>query len=1246
MEFNTIFKIAPYPKDPSLGDIVIFPALWAFLSLVCLCTKMVTALWPSILSYLSFVLAFSPDKNSTVAVVSWLSLLRYWKPWAATTAGLRIDVDVAIDFFFLAWFLMAFPVIVLTIWVVLKGVLRLTANEIVRRIHDAMEFEFDLTEYLIKCYSPMEPGSTGDRVVAQLRTASGDRNFGLELPESQPLVGLNKAGYEAIFRGRRPRRFVTRSFTGEELRDQARFKKSVKERCAQIQAAKEVERIAAEQPVIDPTPTPSDSEQHASISEAAASVPQPRETATPVVQFSARPTDLESDTVAEDVTVASNPIETEEPADKKESKGEGLVGKPGPEASPEPEVSFEAEGNGTLEGAEDSPAEEPEFSSEKEGESSAEEPEPSYEEEGEGSAEEPKPSLEGEGEGPAEEPKPSLEGEGEGPAEEPKPSLEGEGEGSLYEVGPASDPEISLEVEGEAPSHATVPEAAQELETSFEEEGDGLLNIDAAPAEEPEVSLEAEGEGWAAMASVAESSLFDGLPDAGGNKNETSFEGEFDVDMAAVETLVDSPYPKDTILPLEVVAPRSFAGQQPGCHYDTREWLAVPDGAPASEGHQYDGFELQTGLSQVADIQTFLEEDYANMDPDLLDRQMDDLLAGTTEGILPTSFDSWFVEFEEWLGTLPDETVPVAASFIPAANFSEEDHMMDDVGRTPHALVSDSDDDLVVDTKSPVSKFFCPGIFRDSGLDEVMDLVGNDGTDTEVELLTAALAQLALVSVEDIDIIIVEEEQQPQEDVEMVALQKPMPPVIVVDMADVEDLVPPTNSTTELSEPIFPVIDMLNEFPVIDILNEPIFQLIDMTEPEEPTPIVDDIIPDAVPDSPQYGTSCPRTPCVGEDGGDWNEQESLPEVFAFPQTPTRAKPTSDSEDELSTVSSPPVAVSPGSSLLDELEAALLGMSPPQSRARWPPPDPEEAPLWAFPPDMVDSSNGAGTSLSLNEIFNLRQEIESYPTTQVAADRSSEENPAPTDVVPGPDSVTQAQEPTPEDRTQAGSSKSPNDDATPASGVVTEEQKPVAKPLVPGNIPTIVVTPEPKRTEGAYAAPIKLGGLILPGGNLIQPTTPKPKRTEEAYVAPIKMGGLILPGGNLVQPANPAPMTPLPQQAKTPDAEALRKQKEESLARDLRNVMRRRQPASLFHAKRPQKSSALILSPDAAERDRLLRSPQSILGLSRSVSDANSRVDAGDEEPPNVIIASPTVMRAVRESEARRGISREGNADEI
>ncbi|RFU77445.1 hypothetical protein TARUN_4792 [Trichoderma arundinaceum] len=579
------------------------------------------------------------------------------------------------------------------------------------------------------------------------------------------------------------------------------------------------------------------------------------------------------------------------------------------------------------------------------------------------------------------------------------------------------------------------------------------------------------------------------------------------------------------------------------------------------------------------------------MDPDLLDRQIDDLLAGATaKGTLPTASDSWFAEYEAWLGSVPE-----AAAFTPAANPSDEDEVMEDMGRVPQAPPSDSDEDSVTDMESPFSEFFCPGILRDSGLEEDMaslDLVGNDETDTEVEFLTAAIAQLTLTFVED---IIMTEQQRSQEDVEMVELQKPIPPVIVIDMAEPEEPIPPTDNATRFDGPIPPVIDM--------------------TEPDEPTPIVDDIVPDAVPDSSQHGASSPRSPYMGEDDEDWNEQEAIPEGVLPPQTPIRAKPTSDSEGELSDNGSPLSVVSPGPSLLDELEAALLGVSPTRSPVRSPSPDLDEAPLWAFPPDMVDNSGGSATNLSLNELFNLRRTIEGIPTTESAADDLSEEEPAPTDIASGPDSVAEAQEPTPEGHTQAGSSESPDDDATLASGVVVaEEQQPVTETPSPDSVPTIIVTPEPNRME-------------------------------KVEVAPIRMGGLILPGGNLVLPATPAPMTPLPQQVKKPDPEALRKQKEESLARDLRNVMRRRQPASVFHAKRPQKSSALIRSPEAAERESVLRSPQSFQALFRAGSDADGGADAVDEGSASVMLASPAVMKAIRDSEARRGVMREGNADE-
>jgi hypothetical protein len=586
------------------------------------------------------------------------------------------------------------------------------------------------------------------------------------------------------------------------------------------------------------------------------------------------------------------------------------------------------------------------------------------------------------------------------------------------------------------------------------------------------------------------------------------------------------------------------------------------------------------------------------MDPDLLDRQMDDLLSGATNGTLPTALDFEFEEYEAWL-----ETVPAAAGVIPAAKISNEDEVMEDAGRFPDAPPSDSDDDSVTNMESPISESFGPGILRDSSLDEAMaslDLVGNDGPDIEAELLVAALAQLDLTSMED---IIIEEQQRSQEDVDMVELQKPIPPVIVIDMTEPEEPIPPTDNTTGLNGSIPPVIEM--------------------TEPVEPIPTVDDIVPDAVPNSPQQDASSPRSPYMGEDDEDWNELEpiDMEAMFEFmlertpPQTPTRAKSTSESEDELSSDGSPSLVRSPGSSLADDLEAAMLSATPPRSLSRSPSPDLDEAPLWAFPPEMVDNSAGVATNLSLNELFNTRRTIEGNPTTESAADDLSEKDPAPTESVSGPDSVTEAQEPTPEDHTQAGSSESPDDDATLASGVVVaEEQQPVTETPAPVTIPTIIVTPEPNRMK-------------------------------HVEVAPIRMGGLILPGGNLVLPATPAPMTPLPQQVKTPDTEALRKKKEESLARDLRNVMRRRQPASIFHPKLPQKSSALIRSPEAAERESLLRSPQSFHALSRAGSDADGGADAVDEGAAKVMLASPAVMKAIRDSEAQRGVLREGNADE-
>ncbi|KAL7901910.1 hypothetical protein HDV63DRAFT_411034 [Trichoderma sp. SZMC 28014] len=556
MDYYTIFSLFSYV----LISVVCFPSLRAPLSFVLFSTiKMAIALWPLVPSYLSLVEAFSPDKNFVVAVVSWLSLLRYWKPWAATTADLRLEVDLAIDFIFLAWFWMGVPIIVMTIWFGLKGVLCLAGNEIVRRIHDAMDFKIDLSDYVVKCYSPMTPGSVGDRITAlQLAASKHNKELVWQRTPSQVYLYLrDRSRPDPIF-GRRPRRgFEAPSFTDEQLRAQKELKKFVRELVSQARAArKNGGGTTVEQPVIDPKPTTSDIEEHAP---AAPSVPQPRET-----QSSAWPTDPESENVTDDVTIANGPIETEEPADRTQSRGEGLVG-PGPKA-PEPEASSGVEGNGLLEGDEDSRAEELESSHEQEGESSAEEP------------------------------KSSSGEEGEGPAEEPESSSEEDGEGLLYNVDPANDPEISFEVEGEAPSTATVPEAAQELESSYEEEGESLLNIDTAPTEEPETSMEVDGEGWSTMVPVPESSSDDGLPVAGGNMDETSYEVDSDVEMADAEPLEGMAVPRpsydlcldisnsqETILPLEVAAAWPLAGQEPVSCDDTRGWLDV---SPALQSAQ------------------------------------------------------------------------------------------------------------------------------------------------------------------------------------------------------------------------------------------------------------------------------------------------------------------------------------------------------------------------------------------------------------------------------------------------------------------------------------------------------------------------------------------------------------------------------------------------------------------------------------------------------------------------------------
>ncbi|KAL7901911.1 hypothetical protein HDV63DRAFT_411032 [Trichoderma sp. SZMC 28014] len=610
------------------------------------------------------------------------------------------------------------------------------------------------------------------------------------------------------------------------------------------------------------------------------------------------------------------------------------------------------------------------------------------------------------------------------------------------------------------------------------------------------------------------------------------------------------------------------------------------------------------------------------MDPDLLDRQMDDLLSGTSKGTQPATVDPWFDEYEAWLATIPGVADTTTAA---ANNIIDEDEEMADAGLAPRwgsyrgAPDFDSDDDdSVTDEESPFSDFFVPSGLRATGMDgelASLDPVGSEVSDTDVEYLTAAIAQYTLTPMEDITII--DEQQRSQEDVDMVELQRLLSPVIVFNMTEPAE---PTDNATELNRPIPPVIEMTEpEEPTPTVVYATGFEgsishVVEMAEPEEPISPVDDIVPDAAPNSPDQSASPPRTPYMGEDDEDWEEQEDsidLEEMFDFmlertpPQTPTRARSTSDS-----------LVLSPGSSLADELEAAMLARTPPRSFSRSPSPD-QDVPLWAFPPDMVDNSAGAATNLSLNDLFNNRQTIEASDPTETAADDVSHENPASTDCTTGPDSVTEAQEPPSEDHTQAGSSESPDeDDATMASeAVVDEEQQPETEPPTPVTIPTIIVTPEPNRTK-------------------------------EVEVAPIRMGGLLLPGGNLILPATPAPMTPLPQQVKTPDAEELlKKQKEESLARDLRNVMRRRRPASVFHPKLPQKSSALIRSPEAAEREAQLRSPQSFQALSRAGSDADGGVDAEDEGAAKVILASPAVMKAIRASEAQRAVLHEGNADE-
>ncbi|KAL7919650.1 hypothetical protein ACQKWADRAFT_329450 [Trichoderma austrokoningii] len=1210
MEFKTIFRLFPISKGPfpHPAELVSLLLLWAALCLALLCAKMVYALRLLVPLYLSLVLAFARDKNFVVAVVSWLSLLRFWKPWAASTADLRPEVDLAVDFIFRVWFLMGVPIIVMTIWFGLMGVLRLAGNEVVRRIHAAMEFEFDLTDYVVKCYCPMQLGAIGDRVVAeQRRCFQTCRELNLDfLPKRYPQPPPSRPRVDPLSRGRRLVRepVKTARMREEELRAQKELKKYVMELRRMVAARKEG-KTTVEQPIIDPKPTTSDNEERAPA--AAPSVPQSRDASAP-----AWPADAESETVTDDVTIANGQQqqeETEEPADRTQSRGEGLVG-PDPEA-PEPEASSGVEGNGLPEGAEDSRAEEPEISHEKEGESSAEEPE-----------------------------SPSGE-EGEGPAEEPESSPEEDGEGPLlYGVDPANDPEISFEVEGEAPSTATVPEAAQEPETSHEEEGESLLNVDTAPAEELETSMEVDSEGWSTH--------------VGGNMDETSYGVESDVEMADAEPLTGMEVPRpssydpcwnnnsnsqETILPLEVAATGSSAGQKPVSCDETRGWLDV---SPAHQSAQ--------NLSAAADCHTYLEVDYATADPDQLDRQLDDLLfSGASNGAQPTATDSWFGEYEAWLATIPaDADTTAAANNI----IIDEDEEMADAVFDPKwdsyrgAPDFDSDnEDSVTDEESPISDpFVLPGPWA-SGIDEGMaslDLVGSSSIvpDTDIELITAAIAQYDLRPVKDTTTtttIIIDEQQRSQEDVDMAELQRLLSPVIVFNnMTAPEE---PADNATELNRPIPPVIEMTEPeepTPTVVVYATGFEGCIEMAEPEEPTPPVDDVVPDAAPNSPAKSVSSPRTPYMGEDDEDWDEEEDsidLEDMFDFmlertpPQTPTRAaRSTSEDRVVFSGEASPELApspsqlvLSPGSSLIDELEAAFLLPTPPRTIFRSPSPD-QDVPRWAFPPDMVDNSAGVATNLSLNELFNNnRPTVEANPPTESAADDLSNEKPTPTDRAPGPDSVTEAQEPTSEDHTQAGSSESPDDDnatlASEAAVVGKEQQQPETEPPTPVTIPTIIITPEPSRTK-------------------------------EVEVAPIRMGGLLLPGGNLILPATPAPMTPLSQQTvKIPDAEELKKQKEESLARDLRNVMRRRQPASVFHRKLPQKSSALIRSPDAAEREAQLRSPQSFHALSRAGSDANGGADAVDEGAAKVILASPAVMKAIRASEAQREVLHEGNADE-
>ncbi|KAL7808969.1 hypothetical protein V8C44DRAFT_350708 [Trichoderma aethiopicum] len=625
------------------------------------------------------------------------------------------------------------------------------------------------------------------------------------------------------------------------------------------------------------------------------------------------------------------------------------------------------------------------------------------------------------------------------------------------------------------------------------------------------------------------------------------------------------------------------------------------------------------------------------MDSALLDREIDNILADTDEMEPSFANDDDFEAYASFLSSVPDDVV---VSF-PGADAYDDDEVMEDAAFARPSPLDLSDDGSVTSQESPTSDFFGLGILRDSGLDEEMASLDLNGAaaDPEVEFLTAALARLTLTSHVGDDITM--EQQLPQDDVAMVVLQGPIPPasvvvdmaepeepaqpVPVVDMAEPEEPAPPTSKPTELNGPIPRAVEVI---PVTET-----------AQPEEPTPDVGDIVPDAAPDSPQ-SASPPRWPSFGEGETDWREQSAWSDDDLQQQVPSRPV-TPRREAEIRP------GISPGSSLEEEMICALLGIAPGNlSRSPSPASDNEDAPLWAFPPGMADIPGGAtSTNLSLNDLFDLRQQVEptplwafppemadagatnrslndlfrtseGNPTTEGAADEPSAEEQAPADpvVLPGPDPVAEAQEPTPEDQPQAGSSESPDDDkATLAPGEeVAEEQPPATEIPVPANIPEVIVTPEPKRVV-------------------------------QVDVAPIKVGGLFFPGGNTILPATPAPVTPLPQPVKKgPDPEAVK----EALARDLRNIMRRRQqPASIFHAKRPEKSSALIRSPHAAERDAQLRSPQPLRTLAGDGAGADGGADADDETPASVTIASPAVMKAIRDSEARRGVQRLGNADE-